>query len=96
MFKSLRQKWEVGPLQLCLILCTFAIGGSLSGYAGKWLLGQFDIDSRTAYIILYIIAVTIIWPVMVLTVSVFFGQYSFFKGYLKNLSKKLRRRRADK
>jgi hypothetical protein len=35
MFEKLRQKWKVNVLQLVLILCTFAIGGSLTGYAAK-------------------------------------------------------------
>ena len=35
MFEKLRQKWKVNVLQLVLILCTFAIGGSLTGFAGK-------------------------------------------------------------
>jgi hypothetical protein len=35
MFERLQKKWKVGGLQLALIIATFAIGGSVTGYAGK-------------------------------------------------------------
>ncbi|MGC4235737.1 MAG: hypothetical protein QM594_22370 [Niabella sp.] len=85
MFNRLKQKWNVGPLPLFLILCTFAIGGSLSGYAGRWLLSLFSISNKILYTIIYIVAVTLIWPVMVLAVSILFGQFTFFKKYISRL-----------
>jgi hypothetical protein len=85
MFNRLKQKWDVGPVSLFLILCTFAIGGSLSGYAGRWFLSLFSINSKILYTIIYIVAVTLIWPVMVLAVSILFGQFTFFKKYISRL-----------
>jgi len=85
MFNRLKQKWNVGPVALFLILCTFAIGGSLSGYAGRWILSLFSINSKILYTIIYIAAVTLIWPVMVLAVSILFGQFPFFKKYISRL-----------
>ena len=35
MFEQLQKKWKVNGFQLTLILCTFAIGGSATGFAGK-------------------------------------------------------------
>jgi hypothetical protein len=96
MLNRLKQKWKVGPLQLFLILCTFAIGGSLSGYAGRKLMAALPIDGGILYTIIYIVLVTLIWPFMVLLVSVFFGQYTFFKKYLKELFRKLTRKRTKK
>ncbi|WP_346235985.1 hypothetical protein ABDK00_017765 [Niabella insulamsoli] len=96
MFKKLKQKWGVGPLQLTLILFTFAVGGSLSGYAGRWLMSQWAPGNRLVYSVLYIICVTLIWPFMVLLVSVPLGQYAFFKKYLGSLFNKLFRRRKIK
>ncbi|MCH5599754.1 DUF6787 family protein [Niabella ginsengisoli] len=89
MLNRLKQKWGVGPFQLFLILCTFAIGGSLSGYAGRFLLSQAAIANRALYIIVYILVVTLIWPFMVLGVSIVFGQFRFFKKYLGQLLKKI-------
>lgn len=85
MFDRLKQKWKVGPLPLFLILCTFAIGGSLSGYAARLLLSLFNINNKICYTFIYIIAVTLIWPVMVLVVSILFGQFTFFKKYISRL-----------
>ena len=35
MFKRLQEKWKVSALRVLLIILTFAIGGSLTGYAGR-------------------------------------------------------------
>lgn len=77
----------MGAWQLFLILCTFAIGGSLSGYLARWLMALLPVENRLLYIIIYITLVTLAWPVMVLSVSIFLGQYVFFKRYLKKLFK---------
>ncbi|MGE9311395.1 DUF6787 family protein [Niabella sp. CJ426] len=95
MLNRLRQKWKVGPLQLFLILCTFAVGGSLSGYVGRRLMLILPIDNKVLYTIIYIILVTLIWPLMVLGVSIIFGQYAFFKKYLRELFRKTTRKRAN-
>ena len=44
MLKKLQQHWGVNGLQVFLILLTFALGGSLCGYAGRKLLGLLDVD----------------------------------------------------
>jgi len=95
MLNRLKQKWKVGPLQLFLILCTFAIGGSLSGYLGRWLMSVLRVDNTLLYTIIYIVLVTLIWPLMVLGVSIIFGQYAFFKKYLRELFRKLTKKRAN-
>ncbi len=69
-------------LQLTLILCTFAIGGSLCGFLGRKLMGFTGIGKGPIWLITYIIVLTIIWPLCVLMVSVPFGQFAFFKNYL--------------
>ncbi len=94
MLNRLKQKWKVGPLQLFWILCTFAIGGSLSGYAGRRLMSVLPVGNAVLYTIIYILLVTLIWPLMVLGVSIIFGQYLFFKGYLKALFRKITGKRT--
>jgi hypothetical protein len=89
MFERLRKKWKVNGLQLALILCTFAIGGSLTGYVGKRVMNLFDIDQRWLWVIVYIIVITILWPIAVLLVSVFFGQFRFFTGYLRKIGRRM-------
>jgi formyltetrahydrofolate-dependent phosphoribosylglycinamide formyltransferase len=88
MFDRLKKKWNVNGIQLTLILCTFAIGGSLTGYTARKLLGFLSIEQRWLWIILYIIVLTIIWPVAVYLISFPFGQSAFFTRYLKKIGKR--------
>lgn len=89
MFQRLQNKWKVNTLQLVLILCTFAIGGSLTGYAGRKLMNVFDIDHRVIWLIIYIILITILWPMAVLLVSIPFGQFRFFIKYLQKIGRRM-------
>jgi len=90
MFSRLQNKWKVNGLQVILILCTFAIGGSLTGLAGKALMNYLPIDRGFWWIVVYIILVTLMWPIAVLAVSVFFGQFRFFINYLKKMGKRMK------
>jgi len=89
MFQRLKQKWKVNGLQLALIIITFAIGGSLTGYAGRKLLNLFDIERGWLWIVIYIILICLIWPLAVLLVSIPFGQYNFFIKYIKKIGKRI-------
>ena len=89
MFEKLRQKWKVGALQLALIISTFAIGGSLTGFAGKKIMNWLNIQQDWLWAIIYILLVTLIWPLMVLLVSIPFGQFRFFIGYVRRLGEKV-------
>lgn len=93
MFEKLKSKWGVNNLNLFLILCTFAIGGSLCGYLSRTLLALIGMERGSMiYIIVYIITMTILWPITVITVSIPFGQFSFFKNYLLRIFKKFKGR----
>ena len=89
MFEKLRKKWKVNVLQLVLILCTFAIGGSLTGYAAKKIMNLLPIISDWFWVIIYLLLVTIIWPIMVLLISIPFGQFRFFSNYTRKLGEKM-------
>lgn len=90
MFKGLQKKWKVTPLQLVLILCTFAIGGSACGYVGKKIMSILPIDSRALWIFIYILLITLLWPLMVLVVSIPFGQFAFFKAYIGKILRRFK------
>ena len=97
MLRKLQEKWHVGGGRLLLILATFATGGSLCGYIGRKLLALLHIDEGIIRIVLYIILVTLLWPVAVILVSIPLGQFSFFKNYLRRVfarvwGKKLQKR----
>ena len=89
MFQRLRQKWKVNAVQLTLIICTFAIGGSLTGYAGRKLLNTFAIEQRWLWIVIYILLICLLWPLAVLLVSIPFGQFSFFLKYIRKIGKRI-------
>jgi len=89
MFQRLQQKWKVSGLQMVLILCTFAIGGSLTGFVGRRMMNFVSIEQDWLWIIVYILIITLLWPAAVLFVSVFFGQYRFFIGYLGKIGRRM-------
>ena len=89
MFNRLKQKWKVNGLQLALIIITFAIGGSLTGYIGRKLLNLFAIEKGWLWIVIYILLICLLWPLAVLLVSIPFGQYKFFNKYIKKIGKRI-------
>lgn len=90
MLDKLKNKWNVNGIQLLLILCTFAIGGSLCGYVGRQVMGLLPLDKNVLWYVLYILIVTILWPFSVLLISIFFGQFKFFKNYLARVGRKMK------
>lgn len=81
MFEKLKQRWGVNRADLALIITTFALGGSLCGYTGRKLLDLTEIDKGLFWIILYILLLTLLWPLCVLLISIPLGQFWFFKKY---------------
>jgi len=95
MLKKLQDKWNVSGWRLVLILITFAVAGSLTGYAGKKIMGFTGIEAAGIYIPIYVVVVTLIWPLMVIVISVPMGQFVFFRGYLKKMGGRIRGKRKD-
>ncbi len=85
MFSKLRAKWKVKGWELALILTTFAIGGSLTGFIGRKLLWLIGMEHTVLYYVLYVVVMTLLWPFAVLLVSIPFGQYPFFIKYIKRI-----------
>ncbi len=90
MFTRLKNKWKVSSLGLFLIIFTFAIGGSLCGYAGRKILGMFPLQKGMLWGILYILLITILWPLAVIVVSIPMGQLRFFKSYIRRMVRRIR------
>ena len=95
MFEGLQKKWKVSAGRLLLILITFALGGSATGYLGKKLMSLLGIENLWLYVPIYIIVITIIWPLMVIIVSIPFGQFNFFKSYITKLGRRITGRKAE-
>ena len=49
-----------------------------------------SIDQRWLWTVIYIVVITLIWPVNVLLVSIPFGQFAFFTRYLRRIGKRMR------
>lgn len=88
MFEKLQKKWKVSGVRLVFIIATFAIGGSLAGFAGKKIMNFLSIGEDWIWGILYILIITILWPASVLLVSIFTGQFRFFKKYIQKIGQK--------
>ena len=93
MLKKLQAKWNVNLWNLLLIISTFAIGGSLCGFAGRKLLLLTNLEKNALWILLYIVIITLLWPICVLIVSIPLGQFSFFKNYVLRIRNKMMARR---
>lgn len=90
MLERLKSKWKVSGGRLLLIIATFAGGGSLCGYAGRKLLGMTGLEKGVLWVILYILLITILWPLAVILVSIFTGQFSFFSSYLQRMFRRMK------
>ena len=89
MFSRLQKKWGVGTWQVLVILLIFALGGSITGYIGRRLMRVFEIEIGLLYLIVYILLITIIWPITVILLSIPFGQFSFFSKYIERIGNRL-------
>lgn len=89
MFRRLKEKWGLSWPRFALVFSTFALGGSLCGYAGKRLMVFTQIDKGFLYYIIYILLVTLIWPISVLIVSIPMGQFPFFRNYLAKIWRRI-------
>ena len=94
MFERLKARWKVNTLNLLLIIVTFALGGSLCGYTGRKLLLLTNLEKGMAWVFLYVLLVTLLWPVCVLLISIPLGQFAFFRRYIIKIGKKMSGRKT--
>lgn len=96
MFGKLKQKWKVSGPRLALIICTFALGGSITGFVAKKIMNILAIHQDWLWAIIYILLITVLWPLMVLLVSIPFGQFRFFSIYIRKIGIRMGFVRSDK
>ncbi len=85
MLKKLQRKWEVDSGRMILILLSFALGGSLCGWAAHKILLLISPNINLVWILFYLIIITLLWPFFVLLISIPLGQFSFFQNFLKRI-----------
>ncbi len=96
MFQKLQEKWKVNGWQLFGVISTFALGGSLCGYLGKRLMMLTGLEKGVSWFLLYLLVVTLIWPLCVIMISIPLGQFRFFRGYLQKLWKRISGKKRGK
>ena len=93
-FKKLETKWVVKyKWEMIRIFLVFAITGSSSVFISKPIMKLIGITKENlnvvVYWILYIIIGLIFYQVLLISIAWIFGQYTFFKNFLKRLAKRL-------
>jgi hypothetical protein len=89
MFDRLKARWKVNSWSLFLILTTFALGGSTCGKLAKMLIPD-DLNIHVAiWWLIYVLIVTLLWPLCVLIISIPLGQFRFFKNYLQRIASRM-------
>jgi formyltetrahydrofolate-dependent phosphoribosylglycinamide formyltransferase len=90
MFEKLQRKWKVNGLDVLLILSTFALGGSICGFTARKIIGLIGLEKGVLWVIIYIIILTLLWPLCVLITSIPLGQFAFFKKYTSKIFNRFR------
>jgi formyltetrahydrofolate-dependent phosphoribosylglycinamide formyltransferase len=90
MFKKLQQKWKVNGTSLTLILCTFAVTGSLTAWISRQITGWLAVDKYSfAWWALKIGVLVFGYQILILCIGFCFGQFRFFWNYEKKILKRL-------
>ena len=90
MLDNLKKRWKVSGTQLFLILCVFAITGTLTAYISKQITTWLEIEKYSA--MFWILKVSVLlfgYQVIILLVSIPFGQFKFFWNYEKKILRRM-------
>lgn len=90
MFEKLQKRWQVNGKQLFLILCVFAITGTTTAYISRQITTWFEIEKYSGmFWLLKIIVLIFGYQIIILLVSIPFGQFSFFWNYEKKILRRM-------
>lgn len=92
MFSSLKAKWKVDTTQFILIFCTFAVTGSLTAWISRQIPGWIGFTDATPFaykLTLRLLVLIFGYQVIILGVSLLFGQFPFFWNYEKKILKSI-------
>ncbi|MEZ4797793.1 MAG: DUF6787 family protein [Flavobacteriaceae bacterium] len=92
-FKRLENKWIVDyKWEMIRIFLVFAITGSTSAFISKPILNLLGITKENlnvfVYWLLYIIIGLIFYQILLISIAWIFGQYAFFRDFLKRFGKR--------
>jgi len=90
MFEKLQKRWQVNGKQLFLILCVFAITGTTTAYISRQITTWLEIEKYSGmFWLLKIIVLIFGYQIIILLVSIPFGQFSFFWNYEKKILRRM-------
>lgn len=93
MFERLKKKWKVNTPQVLLILCTFAVTGTLTAFISKAITGWVGFDDQTFWLWKFLLRLFVLvfgYQAIILVVSFIFGQFRFFWIYEKKILRWMR------
>lgn len=92
MLEHLKQKWNVSGSQFFLILCVFAITGLTTAYLTRQVTGWLHLSRGNPWYWILKLGVLIFgYQVLILLISIPFGQFKFFWNYEKKILRALGR-----
>ncbi|HVG42815.1 MAG TPA: phosphoribosylglycinamide formyltransferase, partial [Chitinophagaceae bacterium] len=92
MLKTLQRKWKVSSKQLLLILCVFAITGSLTAYISKTITNWVGFTKHTFWFWKFLVRFGVLffgYQAILLATAAIFGQFSFFWAFEKKMLQRL-------
>ncbi len=100
MFGRLKKRWKISSnFQVLVILIVFAVTGSLTVYARKFIFDLIGITTETLLllrVLFYILVILTVYNILLLIVGFIFGQFSFFWEFEKKFFSKFLARRKVK
>ena len=93
LINKIKRRWEIkSNRQLLIIFLVFGITGSLSAWISKPILEFIGLKEATisawAYWPIRIIIVFPLYQILLLIIGTIFGQYKFFKNFIKKMFQK--------
>jgi hypothetical protein len=89
MFVKLKKKWKVeSNTQLFLILCTFAVTGTCTAFISREITSWLGFNDQTWWFWRFLVRASVLvfgYQVIILLVSIVFGQFRFFWNYEKKI-----------
>lgn len=90
MFENLKKRWKVGGTQLFLILCVFAITGTTTAWLSRQIAFWLELEKYSwMFWLAKVITLLFGYQVIILLVSIPFGQFAFFWNYEKKILKRM-------
>ncbi len=93
MFDKLKKKWKVNNLDLILILCVFAITGTTTAYISRYITNWVGLTAESPLwqrAGLRGLILIFGYQIIILLVSIPFGQFKFFWNYEKKILRKMK------